>query len=213
MATARSFADYTQGLEDNGLAPQDATNRNQALPAIATKQTEAGMRIPLASDVDMVAGYFDIQKPYFNLDSAQPLYPAGPDRQSGHRIVAGRQSLRRALDIVAGALWSEPKVVGAGVTQGLVGHRPVGIASQRYNVNANWHPPGYDDVTLGMEVGHQSNVASVLERQRDRSGTNLASIVDTALSARAGRPPRLAPAMVAEHLRPAQLGRQRRRHL
>ena len=157
---AVAFADYTQGLEDNGLAPQNATNRNQALPAIATEQREAGVKFQV-EDMTLVAGYFDIEKPYFNLDSSGLYTQLGQiDNQGLEFSLSG--SVTPELDIVAGALWSEPQVTGTGVAKGLVGHRPVGIPSQRYDVNANWRPPGLDDVTLGMEVAHESNVASVL---------------------------------------------------
>ena len=155
------FADYTQGLEDNGLAPQNATNRNQALPAIATEQRETGLRFALTPDMTMVAGYFDIQKPYFNLDSTGLYTQLGQiDNQGLEFSVNG--NLTPELDIVAGVLWSEPKVTAQGATQGVIGHRPVGIPSQRYDVNANWRPPGLDAVTLGMEVAHEGNVSSVL---------------------------------------------------
>jgi iron complex outermembrane recepter protein len=158
------YADFTQGLEDNGIAPQGATNRNQALPAIATKQREVGIRYALTPRVNLVAGYFDIQKPYFNLDAADLYTQLGQIDNQGIELSLDGNLFPR-VDVVAGALLSEPKVVGMGVDLGLVGHRPVGIASQRYNVNANWHPPGHDDVTLGMEVSHQSNIVSVLNGQ------------------------------------------------
>jgi iron complex outermembrane receptor protein len=156
------YADFTQGLEDNGIAPQGATNRNQALPAVATKQRELGIHYALTPQVNLVAGYFDIQKPYFNLDSANLYTELGQIDNQGIELSLDGNILPR-LDVVAGALLSEPKVVGKGVALGLVGHRPVGMPSQRYNVNANWHPPGYDDVTLGMEISHRSNSASVLD--------------------------------------------------
>ena len=160
---AVAFADYTQGLEDNGLAPQNATNRNQALPAIATEQREAGLKFQV-QDMTMVAGYFDIMKPYFNLDTSGLFTQLGQiDNQGLELSLSG--SVTPELDIVAGALWSEPQVTGEGVTQGLIGHRPIGIPSQRYDVNANWRPPGLERVTLGMEVAHESNVASVLNGQ------------------------------------------------
>ena len=161
---AVAFADYTQGLEDNGLAPQNATNRNQALPAIATDQRETGLRFRVAEDLTMVAGYFDIQKPYFNLDTSGLFTQLGQINNQGLEFSLNGSPLPD-LDIVAGALWSDPKVVGQGVAQGLVGHRPIGIPSQRYNVNANWTPPKFKQVTLGMEVSHESNVASVLSGQ------------------------------------------------
>jgi iron complex outermembrane receptor protein len=157
---AVAFADYTQGLEDNGLAPQNATNRNQALPAIATEQREAGVKFRV-QDMTLVAGYFDIEKPYFNLDTSGLYTQLGQiDNQGLEFSLSG--SVTPELDIVAGALWSEPTVTGAGVAKGIVGHRPVGIPSQRYDVNANWRPPGLDDFTFGMEVAHESNVTSVL---------------------------------------------------
>ena len=157
---AIAFADYTQGLEDNGLAPQNATNRNQALPAIATEQREAGLKFQV-QDMTMVAGYYEIKKPYFNLDTSGLFTQLGQiDNQGLEFSLSG--SITPELDIVAGALWSEPKVTGAGVAKGIVGHRPVGIPAQRYDVNANWRPPGLEAVTLGAEVAHESNVASVL---------------------------------------------------
>ena len=156
------FADFTQGLEDNGVAPQGASNRNQALPAIKTEQKEAGIRYTLAPGVNLVAGYFDIQKPYFNTDAANLYTRLGQIDNQGIELSLDGNLFER-LDVVAGALLSEPKVVGVVGSLGTIGHRPVGMPSQRYNVNANWHPPGYDDVTLGMEITHQSNAASVLD--------------------------------------------------
>lgn len=159
---AVGYIDFTQGLEDNGIAPQNATNRNQALPAISTRQKEGGVRFPLGADLSMVAGYFDIKKPYFNIDATGLYTQLGLIDNQGIEL-SMNGNLFPGLDVVAGALWSDPKVSGAGVAAGLVGHRPIGIASQRYNVNANWTPPGLEDVTWGFEVSHESNVASVLD--------------------------------------------------
>jgi iron complex outermembrane receptor protein len=156
------YVDFTQGLEDNGIAPQGASNRNQALPAVATKQKEAGIRYTLAPGVNLVAGYFDIKKPYFNLDSANLYTELGQIDNQGIELSLDGNLFSR-LDVVAGALLSEPKVVGIASSMGTIGHSPVGMPAQRYNVNANWHPPGFDDVTLGLEVSHQSNAASVLD--------------------------------------------------
>ncbi len=38
------YAGYTRGLEESGVAPENAANRNEALPAIRTRQRDAGVR-------------------------------------------------------------------------------------------------------------------------------------------------------------------------
>src|SRR3546814_8044256 len=38
------YAGYARGLEESGVAPPNATNRNQPLPAILTSQRDAGLR-------------------------------------------------------------------------------------------------------------------------------------------------------------------------
>lgn len=64
------YGGFVTGLEESGIAPANAANRNEALPAIKTRQFDAGLRLELAGGVKLVAGVFDISKPYYNLDGS-----------------------------------------------------------------------------------------------------------------------------------------------
>ncbi len=77
------YAGYTRGLEEAGLPPQNATNRNQPLPAILTSQRDAGVRWTIAGDVKLVAGVFDVRKPYLSLDPTGLFTRLGDIRNRG----------------------------------------------------------------------------------------------------------------------------------
>ncbi len=50
------YAGYTRGLEESGVAPENAANRNQALPAIRTRQRDAGLRWTVRPGLKVVGG-------------------------------------------------------------------------------------------------------------------------------------------------------------
>jgi iron complex outermembrane receptor protein len=156
------YGDYTEGLEDNGLVPQSATNRGQALPAIATRQMDAGVSLHVIPGVSLVTGWFDIHKPYFNLSPTNLYEELGETHNKGIEFSLSGEILPR-LDLVAGAVFSEPKVQGDAVTNNLVGSTPVKLPSRKVNVNLDWRPPATDNLSFGMEVSHQSHVASTLD--------------------------------------------------
>lgn len=69
-ATARLtlYGAATRGLEESGVAPANAENRGQALPALRTRQMEAGLRYALPGGWRLNAAAFEIAKPYFDID-------------------------------------------------------------------------------------------------------------------------------------------------
>lgn len=156
------YGDYSEGLEDNGLAPQNATNRNQALPAIATKQMDAGVSWHVIPGVSLVTGWFDIHKPYFNLSPTNLYTQLAETHNQGIELSLDGEVLPR-LDLVAGAVISQPRVSGQVVRNGLLGDKPVNVPSRRVDINANWRPPGTNNLSLGLEVSHESHVAGTLD--------------------------------------------------
>lgn len=58
------YGSYATGLEEGGVAPDNATNKNHAPPAIRTEQWDAGARYAFTPALGLVAGAFDIEKPY-----------------------------------------------------------------------------------------------------------------------------------------------------
>ena len=158
------YGDYTRGLEDSGIAPQNASNRNQAMPAITTRQKDVGLRWAIAPDLKLVTGLFDIHKPYFNLDTNNRFSRLGETENRGLEISLSGNVLPE-LDVVAGAVLSEPKVTGEAVRLGLVGSHPVAIPSRQFELNANWHPPSVSSLSFDLGIDHQGSMASTLDNR------------------------------------------------
>lgn len=150
-----AYAGYVTGLEESGIAPDNAANRNEALPAIETSQRDAGLRWTITPEVKLVAGVFDIRKPYFNLDEANRFALLGDVVNQGiEASVAGAITPR--LSIVAGGVLLRPRVTGNGVLLGRVGPRPVGAIDRRIEFNADWRPPQLPGFSLDVSASHRS---------------------------------------------------------
>lgn len=149
------YAGYTRGLEESGVAPENAVNRNEPLPAILTEQRDAGLRWTLPSGVKLVAGVFDVRKPYFQLDEANRYTQLGDVQHRGiEASVSGALSPR--LDIVAGGVFMRPRVTGEGVELGRVGERPVGQPERNLQLNLDWRPPGIEGLSLDLGASYLS---------------------------------------------------------
>ena len=144
------FGDYTQGLEENGIAPGDAANSNQALPAVMAHQAEGGLRWTVLPAVNFVTTLFEIKKPYFDLDRANVFRELGGLENKGLELsLSGKVTPR--LDIIAGGVLSQPTVVGEAVQLGDSGGRPVGIYSRKFLVGGNWRPPGTRNLSFDLD--------------------------------------------------------------
>ncbi|MES2254966.1 MAG: TonB-dependent receptor [Pseudomonadota bacterium] len=163
------FGSYTRGLEESGTAPQNASNRNEALPAITTSQKDLGLRWSMDEGMKLVVALFDVQKPYFNLDAANRFGELGETQNRGIEF-SFNGSITPQLDVVAGAVVSQPKVSGDGVRLGIVGSKPVGIASRKVDFHLEWRPPQTEDMSFDMGVRYTGAMVST----RD----NLVSIPD-----------------------------------
>jgi iron complex outermembrane receptor protein len=163
------YGDFTRGLEDSEIAPQNASNRNQALPAITTRQKDVGLRWAVTPGVKLVFGLFDIQKPYFNINPQNLYTQLGEIQNKGIEISLAGNVLAE-LDVVAGAVLAEPRVQGDAVDLGLVGRHPVGMPSRQLDVNFNWRPPQEQALSFNLGVSYQSSVPAVV--------SNLVSVSD-----------------------------------
>ncbi|WP_017666925.1 TonB-dependent receptor [Sandarakinorhabdus sp. AAP62] len=150
------YAGTVNGLEESGVAPGNAANRNEALPAIRTRQIDAGLRLALTDQIKLVAGVFDITKPYFNLDANGRFDVLGDVSNRGiEASVAG--PLTPTLSVVAGGVWLWPKVTAPGAAPGLIGERPVGAISQRVEFSADWRPPFAPGFSFDTRIAYRSS--------------------------------------------------------
>jgi len=169
------YAGTVNGLEESGIAPGNAANRNEALPAIRTRQFDAGLRWALTDQIKLVAGVFDITKPYFNLDANNRFDVLGDVVNRGvEASVAG--PLTKSLSIVAGGVWLWPKVSGPGVVAGgAIGPRPVGAISQRIEFSADWRPPFAPGLSFDTRLAWRSSETATVS---NRVAIPARSIVD-----------------------------------
>lgn len=158
------YGGYTRGLEESGVAPDNAANRNELLPAILTSQRDVGLRYVLTPEVKLVVGLFDVRKPYFNLNAANDFVLLGDVQNQGIELsIAGNVTKR--LNIVAGAVLSRPRVTGEGVRLGRVGARPVGLTGRNIEVNVDWRPPWQPGLSFDMSVSDSGAITATVDNR------------------------------------------------
>lgn len=161
------FGGITRGQEEALVAPEIASNRSEAPPAIRTSQEEVGLRWGINKGLSLVIGAFRITKPYYNLDPALRYRQLGTLTNKGIEIsLTGK--LAPGLTIVGGTLFLDPKISGEAVNGGLIGPRPVGQISRRTQVNLDWRldqgkSPLSFDLALESLSSRTANAANTLD--------------------------------------------------
>lgn len=145
------YGGYTRGLEESGLAPNNAANRNEALPAIRTRQADAGIRWTIAPSLKLVAGAFDVRKPYFSTDEANVYTILGDVRHRGLEFSLSGNPVDD-LSIVAGAVLMKPRVTGEAVELGRVGRKPIGQSATILRSNADYRLPFLPGVSIDLAI-------------------------------------------------------------
>ena len=158
-----AYAGYTRGLEESGVAPANAVNRNSATPALRTSQRDAGIRYAISPRLSFVAGVFDVRKPYFNLDPDRVYRELGTVRHRGVELSLAGQPIK-GLSVVAGAVFLDADVSGEAVDLGIIGPKPVGTTGQTIRANFDYRLPFLEPVSVDLGINHQGEkVASARE--------------------------------------------------
>jgi iron complex outermembrane recepter protein len=132
-----AYVGYTQGLEDSGTAPSGAANRGAILPAARTWQVDSGVSYSLTSSVKLIAGIFQIEKPYFNLDTNGFDRKLGIQRAKGFELSVSGEPVKD-LHLTAGALLGEVGIVGPDLKAEGVGHIAFGQPRIQSVVNVDY---------------------------------------------------------------------------
>jgi iron complex outermembrane receptor protein len=143
------YAGYSKGLEESPVAPEIAVNRGEAPPAIITEQMDAGLRYAITPQLRLVAGVFDVRKPYFALDPGRVFRELGEVRNRGVEVSLAGQITPR-LSVVLGAVFLDASVSGDAVELGLIGPRPVTSIGRNVNGGLNWNLPWVEGLSLDL---------------------------------------------------------------
>jgi iron complex outermembrane recepter protein len=159
------YGSYTEGLEESPVAPSNALNRNVAAPALRTEQYDAGVRITLPAQLRLVAGMFNVEKPYFDLDPAGFFRQLGTVQHRGVELSLAGNPMKN-LTLLAGTRFLDANVSGATVDAGLIGTRPVASAKNYSIVSLDYALTGTGvslDATLESISSQVANAANTLE--------------------------------------------------
>jgi iron complex outermembrane receptor protein len=156
------YGGFTRGLEESPVAPDIALNRDEAPPAILTKQYDAAVRWAFAPATRLVAGLFNVEKPYFSLDQARLYRRLGDVRHRGAEISL-TSAVTPNLNLLAGAVLLDARVQGEAVEAGLVGKRPVGSTERTLLLNAEYRPPQIEGLAFDIGInGYGKRIANTL---------------------------------------------------
>ena len=135
-----AYASATRGVEESGVAPDSAINRGEALPAIRTDQWDAGLRWVMPHDLRLVAGVFQVRKPYFSFDDGNVFREQGRVRHRGVEVSLTGSPIK-GLTMVGGAVLMSPRVSGDPVEEGRIGRRPVGQTRRLLTLSGTYALP------------------------------------------------------------------------
>jgi len=151
------YAGYTQGLEDSGVAPSIARNGGAVLPASRTWQVDCGVRFLITQRLKVIAGVFELEKPYFNLDRSGLDRELGVQQARGIEVsIAGR--VLPYLDLNAGVLSGKVGIHGANLASEGVGPIAVGQPRLQYVANANYTLPFWPALSFDLSATHFGSV-------------------------------------------------------
>jgi len=149
------YASFTRGFEEIGNAPLIAVNRDEAVPAELTEQVDAGIRYQLLKELQLVAGVFEIRKPYFDLDQENVFRRIGDTRNRGIELsLAG--ALTDTLTVVAGLILIDPEVKVASGAGGSGRRVAIGPVPGLLRVNLQYRLAGVEGMTLDAKVERNS---------------------------------------------------------
>ena len=147
------YAGYTQGLEDSGVSPSVAQNRGAVLPASLTWQVDSGVRYNLTPRLKLITGVYELQKPYFNLDTNGDDRELGVQRAKGFEFSISGQNIAH-FDINAGILAARVAIVGPNLAAEGVGPIAVGQPRLQYVANVNYTIPWWPALSLDLAATH-----------------------------------------------------------
>ena len=145
------YGSYTRGLEESGVATQQARNRGEAQPASITEQIDAGLRYSITPAVQLVAGVFEIKKPYFERDPTNLYTRLGTLRHRGIELSLAGQVLD-GMTVVAGTVLLQARVSGSLVDQGAIGNVPIGAKPRISRLDVEYGPKEWNGISVDARV-------------------------------------------------------------
>jgi iron complex outermembrane receptor protein len=151
------YTSYTRGFEEIGIAPLNAVNRFEPVPAQQDRQVDAGLRYQLLPKLQLVTGVFEIDKPYANLDPQNVFRLVGNTRNRGVEFSLTGDITSR-LNIVSGIVLIHPTVdYQSGIYPGPTNVIAIGPIPGYMSTYIQYHPAAIPGLILGATVQNTSS--------------------------------------------------------
>lgn len=147
------YGSYTRGLEEQGVAPRNAVNRNEVLPVVEAEQIELGFKGRVSDEMSLVAAVFRISKPTAGFDEIGRFGLIGDVRHRGVEMSLTGEPMKN-LSVAAGLMAIEPELSGHLVTTGQISSRPVGVQKVAAQVNSDYSLMSIPGLSVDIQVNH-----------------------------------------------------------
>jgi iron complex outermembrane receptor protein len=165
-AHATAFASYVRGIEEAGVAPQNATNAFEVLPPALARQSELGMKWQPTARFTLIGTLFEIAKPEPGFDRDRSYRLIGDVRHRGAEL-SMIATLAPGLDALVGGTWMRARLEGPAVEQDIVGERPVGRPERLALASLNYRPPAASAWSFDIDATYAGpRPADALNRTR-----------------------------------------------
>ena len=150
------YGSYTQGLEESPVAPGHAVNRDEAPPAIRTRQFDAGVRWSITPAIRLVAGVFEVSKPFYSVDTARVFRQLGDVRHRGAEFSLSGQ-IAPGLTAIAGTALIDATLSGDAVDSGQLGRKPLASFGRLSTAVLDYRPTFAPAVSVDLVVESTSD--------------------------------------------------------
>ena len=117
---------------------------------------DAGLPYAISPALRLVAGAFDVRKPYYALDPAREFRRLGEVRNRGIEMSLAGQ-VTSQINVVLGAVFLDATVSGDAVDLGLIRRRPVGSIGRTVTGALNWDLPFVQGLSLDLTYESSSD--------------------------------------------------------
>ena len=150
------YGSYTQGLEESPVAPGHAVNRDEAPPAIRTRQVDAGLRWSITPAIRLVAGVFEVSKPFYSIDTARVFRQLGDVRHRGAEFSLSGQ-IAPGFTVIAGTALIDATLSGDAVDSRLLGKKPLASFGRLSTAVLDYRPTFAPAVSVDLVVESTSD--------------------------------------------------------
>jgi len=169
------YGGYTQGLENSGVAPNFAQNSGAVLPASLTWQFDLGARYAVTPRLKLIGGVFELQKPYFNLDTSNVDRQLGVQQAKGAELsVAGE--VTHNLNVNIGALAGVVGITGPNLAADGVGSVAIGQPHLMFVASANYALPRWPAASIDVRFLYIGAAPETLDNRVSTATATLLNI-------------------------------------